>query len=118
MCVFPVNVSGNKDILKYIYPTKQADIQKLLEYASNNPEILTLIVFGSSVTWQCRPDSDIDVAVKYQSNRTFADVAADIRMQMISESDVINYQDIHNTALRDEIDKKGVVIYDRASGSS
>lgn len=118
MCVFPVRASGNKEILKSIYPTKQADIQKLLDYASNSTEILMLIVFGSSVTWQCRPNSDIDIAVKYQSNRPFADVAADIRMQMISESDVIDYNDIHDTMLRDEIDKKGVIIYDRSSRSS
>lgn len=112
MSVFPVRASGDENVLKHIFPTKQADIQKLLEYVKSNSEIKKVIVFGSAVTWQCRPTNDIDIAVQYASDRKFADIAADLRKQMTSECDVVDYDDIHSVLLKQEIDKKGVLIYD------
>jgi len=62
--VFPVRASGDENVLKHNFPTKQADI------------------------------------------------AADLRKQMTSECDVVDYDDIHSVLLKQEIDKKGVLIYD------
>lgn len=39
MSVFPVRASRDENVLKHIFPTKQADIQKLLAYVKSNSEI-------------------------------------------------------------------------------
>ena len=41
MSVFPVRASGDENVLKHIFPTKQADIQKLLEATPHNLHLQT-----------------------------------------------------------------------------
>lgn len=114
MNTFPVVTQGN-DILKYIFPTKQKDVLKIIEYSQENPNILKTIIFGSSVTWSCSVSSDIDIAVILEdhSDNEFGKVIHELTNRLNSEFDLINYNRLDNDILKNEIDSKGVIIYAR-----
>jgi len=71
-------------------------------------------VFGSSHTWHCNIDSDIDIAVNVDGdNDSKAFVRQFISKQCNYRCDVMFIDDIQrNEKIMDEI-KKGVVIYER-----
>ena len=49
------------DNQQYIFPTQQADVLHLVQCAKKDKNVKKIIIFGSSVTAQCNPWSDIDV---------------------------------------------------------
>lgn len=49
------------DNQQYVFPTQQADVLRLVQGAKKDKNVRRIIVFGSSVTAQCNPWSDIDV---------------------------------------------------------
>ena len=49
------------DNQQYVFPTQQADVLHLVQCAKNDNNVKRIIIFGSSVTAQCNPWSDIDV---------------------------------------------------------
>ena len=49
------------DNQQYVFPTQQADVLRLVHGAQKDNNVRRIIVFGSSVTAQCNPWSDIDV---------------------------------------------------------
>lgn len=55
-CVTDVKFSNQQ----YIFPTQQEYVLHLVQGAKNDPNVKRIIIFGSSVTAQCNPWSDID----------------------------------------------------------
>ena len=112
MCVFPQVVTG-EETLKYVFPTKQKDVQTAIDLAKSDIRIERLIVFGSSVTLNCGMTSDIDMAIDAPgvSFEEFPELAHDFYRMIESEVDLIQYNQIRNALLKDEIDRKGVTVY-------
>jgi predicted nucleotidyltransferase len=111
---FPVIVTGNS-ILQNIFPTKQRDVQKIIEYSEKNLNILKTTIFGSAITWSCNVTSDIDISLELYdtSEDEFFKITHDFSKILNSEFDVINYKLLNNDILKKEIESKGLVIYDR-----
>ena len=66
---------------KYVFPLQQRDVLKIVEKAEKEPNIHRVIIFGSSVTAQCNPWSDIDVYLEQVSENTtitFEDLEAPV----------------------------------------
>lgn len=49
------------DNQQYVFTTQQADVLRLVHCAKKDKNVKKIIIFGSSVTAQCNPWSDIDV---------------------------------------------------------
>lgn len=112
--IFPIipNIK-NINIAKYIYPLKQRQVDNII---NNIPDsVQKVVVFGSSHTWHCNIDSDIDIAVSVHGNPTDkALVRTIISKQCNDECDVVFLDEIQeNERIIGEI-KKGVVIYERS----
>ncbi|MBQ7474844.1 MAG: nucleotidyltransferase domain-containing protein [Clostridia bacterium] len=110
--MFPTVTVGD-DAIKHVFPTKQKAAQKAIDLAKEDERIKRLIVFGSAVTMRCGMMSDIDIAIDAPdiSEDEFMKMARGFYRGIDSEVDVIHYNGIHSTLLREEIDKKGVDIY-------
>ena len=113
MHIFPVRCSGAEE-LKYIFPSKQRDVQRAIEIAQKTAGIRKLTVFGSAVTLDCGIGSDIDLAVdapEIKDDDEFALMVRPIRQALESEIDIIHFNSIHSDLLRSEILTKGVDVY-------
>lgn len=113
MPIFPVRCEGD-DVLKYIFPSKQRDVQSAIEAARQNTQIKRLIVFGSAVTLNCGMGSDLDIAVdapSIESEDDFLKLVRPIRRAVQSETDIVHYNCIRSALLKQEIDQKGIEVY-------
>ena len=111
MSIFPITVSG-EDVLKYVFPTKQKDVQKAISIAKADERIRRLIVFGSAVTVNCGMTSDIDLAIEADADEEeFLKIARKFYLGIPSEIDLIQYNRITSELLKHEIDQKGVELY-------
>ena len=112
MQVFPVVTAGDA-ALRYVFPTKQRDVQEAIDLAKSDGRIVRLILFGSAVTLRCGVTSDIDLAIDAPeaSEEEFLKIAHGFYRSIKSEVDVIHYNYIRNSLLKEEIDTKGVCVY-------
>lgn len=114
MHTFPIRINNADESVKYIFPSKQKDIQSAINVARETPEIKKLIVFGSATTLNCGVESDIDIAVdapgiKHEDD--FILLSRRIRQALQSNADIIHYNSVHSDLLKKEIDTKGVEVY-------
>ncbi len=111
--VFPIisNIE-NKNIAKHIYPLKQREVDSVINNMPNN--ITKAIVFGSTPTWNCSIESDIDIAVFAVGDTESKNLARQIISKNCNyKCDVIFVDDIQeNEKIIDEINK-GVVIFEQ-----
>lgn len=110
---FPVipNIE-NKNIARHIYPLKQRQVDNLL---NNMPDhVQKAIVFGSSHTWHCNIDSDIDIAVSVEGGAEIRSFVRTVISRLCNyECDVVFLDEIQESEkIAGEI-QKGVVIYER-----
>lgn len=112
MCKFPVVTKGD-NTLQYVFPTKQKAAQIAINLAKADDRIERLILFGSAVTMNCGTSSDIDVAIDAPSisKEEFLKIARTFYHEVPSELDMVHYNRITSSLLKDEIDKKGVNMY-------
>jgi len=109
--VFPVKYDGD-ECLKYIFPSMQKEVQRVIDKAKDNEQIKRIVVFGSSVTWNCGLGSDLDVAVFGNFDEDmFMKVYRLLKTDAQCDMDILHYEDIRSELLKYEIDTKGVEIY-------
>lgn len=90
-----------------IFPTQQKDVKKIIDAYSKDSNVTKLIIFGSSVTSACNPWSDIDLYAELIENKNLPNVG----LQDVALDAWTNYT--VDSALMQEINKKGVVVYER-----
>ena len=112
MQLFPIRVLKGDDVLKYIFPSKQKDVQNIINCAKTMPNVLKIIVFGSALTWNCGVQSDLDIAIEHDKKLQFEQIASPFFKNTKGKTDIIDYNDIFDNSLKENI-KKGVVIYGR-----
>ena len=111
--IFSAKTTLNQCFLKYVFPTKQEDARRAVGIAERDSRIARLIVFGSAVTDRCGQTSDLDIAVDAPgvSEDDFAKIARGFWKAIPSEFDIVDYNNIRSDLLKNEIDKKVIVIY-------
>lgn len=90
-----------------IFPTQQRDVKKFIDVCKLDNNIKKIVIFGSSVTSLCNPWSDIDV---------YLELEHDLRLPSICNPDAVYDKWTNFTVdktLMDEINKTGVVVYER-----
>lgn len=61
---FPIVVSRSGVRMEHIYPTKQEIAAKIHDALSPRNDILSVMLFGSSISMRCTYDSDTDLAIR------------------------------------------------------
>ena len=91
-----------------IFPTQQAEIAKMIDVCKAIPNIKRIIIFGSSITPQCNPWSDIDIFFDLSQEMTKLPVVKDTET-VWDKWDTFSV----DKNLLDEILRTGVVVYER-----
>jgi type I restriction enzyme, S subunit len=91
-------------------------VEKIKDVFEENSNIDKAIIFGSRAKGNYKPGSDIDIALKGQY-LTFDDIlklhAKLDDLNMAYEIDLLNYDTIKEPALKEHIDRAGIVFYER-----
>lgn len=95
---FPVIANSEYVDMSRVHPLKQKVIARLGEKLSDDINIATIMLFGSSITMQCNLQSDIDLAVRLKDNEASTDIKNSVseKIQDICEwkADIIWYDRI------------------------
>lgn len=90
-----------------IYPLQQRKISELIAYLKDNKNVQKIIIFGSSVTSRCNINSDVDIYVELKEKENLLkDKYFNFLYDLWTNFDV-------DDRLYNEIQKKGVVVYEK-----
>ncbi len=91
-----------------IHPLKQRQVNDLINFLKGYNSVNKIIIFGSSITNRCHTGSDLDFYVELDEN---------INLNKAISSVISNYDYWNNftvdSRLLNEIQKKGVLVYER-----
>ncbi|MCC8164294.1 MAG: hypothetical protein LIO86_14310 [Lachnospiraceae bacterium] len=94
---------------EYVHPLKQDLVQRLQTDFKEDANIRTVIVFGSSVEFRCNSFSDLDLCIERSESSKFFHSKSEEPGERID----IVYADCMGERLRQEVEKKGIVVFDR-----
>ncbi len=94
--------------IKKIFPTKQKYMAQMIDVCKNNPNVKKFIIFGSSITAGCNPWSDIDIYFEMENEPHAYPTIANHKQAFDKWSNFTASGDLLN-----EIQKNGVVVYER-----
>ncbi|MCI9151101.1 MAG: nucleotidyltransferase domain-containing protein [Lachnospiraceae bacterium] len=94
---------------EYVHPLKQELVQEFQQDFQRDRNVKAAIVFGSGVEFHCNSYSDLDLCIeRYATDKPFHYEAAGN-----GEPVDLLYADRIGERLRNEIEEKGIVVYDR-----
>ncbi|WP_297569147.1 nucleotidyltransferase domain-containing protein [uncultured Anaerovibrio sp.] len=91
-----------------IFPTQQIEVGKMIDVCKKIPNVKRIVIFGSSVTPQCNPWSDIDIYFELASEMQKLPVVNDTEA-IWDKWDTFSVDD----ELLSTIMRTGVVVYER-----
>ena len=103
-----------------VHPIKQKQVKQIVEAARNDEYVKKIIIFGSSIRYDCDITSDLDICIDwkedcYDKNGVLKAFTRNMR-KIISDvtdgnSDVVNYDYLEGTLIKDAV-MEGVVVYE------
>lgn len=115
---FPVvkELRYNTKLYEKIYPIVQFEVEGIINILQDTEGLDFVILFGSSLSWRCHYESDIDLAIGISEGYDFYKVLKEVRTKLnsleIREIDILIYNELDSDILKENIDK-GLVIYER-----
>jgi adenylate cyclase len=106
---FDVVVDELYENVNHVHPLKQKDVLEIVKTAKMDEQISCIIVFGSSVRFDCNSKSDIDIFVCRDDKIEKSPVNYDV---VQSDIDVI-YNFKCGDSLLTEIRNTGLIVYRR-----
>lgn len=103
-----------------IHPLKQKIIKAIVDIAKNDSFVKKIIIFGSSIRYDCDIYSDLDICIDWQSDcydddgilKPFTrNMRKAISMLTKGCADVVNFDYIDNTDISQAV-REGVVVYE------
>lgn len=100
----PVKNIDFKNII-YIHPSQQKRVFNIINELKNYKEVKKIIIFGSSISYKCNEDSDIDM---------YVELSKDINVKTYNVDCPVDYWDNYNVDpdMFKHIKAKGVLVYD------
>lgn len=104
-----------KDLkLSSIHDIKKEQISSCISIISKYDFVKRMIIFGSSVTDHCTEDSDVDICIDMEGTtiglHTFY-MDSELSKACNHNCDILTYNKL-NGKIKDEIDNKGVIVYE------
>lgn len=75
---FPILEKRPGVMMQYIYPTKQRLVGRLYDALTPRKEVLSVMLFGSSISMRCTMDSDTDLSIRLTDIHNNVDVRNEI----------------------------------------
>ena len=103
-----------------IHPIKQKQVKEIVDVAREDQEVKRLIIFGSSIRYDCDITSDLDICIEWNNDCYDADgvlkpFTGNMRRAISritkGKADVVNYDYLEGTVIEDAA-KEGVVVYE------
>lgn len=103
-----------------IHPIKQKQVEEIVAVARDDQEVKRLIIFGSSIRYDCDITSDLDICIDWKNDCYDADgvlkpftrnMRRAISRITKGKADVVNYDYLEGTAIENAA-KEGVVVYE------
>ena len=97
---------------------KVGDLAIIIAVIQKYPQIEQVILFGSRAKGNYKTGSDVDIALKGDMDRqTLSSLNAYLNEEtnLPYMFDILDYNSIDNTALREHIDRVGVILYETIS---
>ena len=103
-----------------IHPIKQKMVSEIVKAARNDAEVLRIIIFGSSIRYDCDITSDLDICIDwkddcYDEDGVLKPFTGNMRSVISSvtkgRADVVNYNYLTGTAVESDV-KEGVIVYE------
>jgi len=103
-----------------IHPIKQRMVKEIVEAARKDAEVNRIIIFGSSIRYDCDITSDLDICIDWKND--CYDVTGVLKpftgnmRRAISritggKADVVNYDYLNGTVVEEAV-KEGIVVYE------
>ncbi|CAG5011876.1 hypothetical protein DYBT9275_05044 [Dyadobacter sp. CECT 9275] len=100
-----------------MFGLKESDISDITQILNRYPGISRAYIFGSRAKGNYKSGSDVDIAVKGDdiSYDTILNIAAYLNEETLMpyHFDVLNYQTIQSSDLREHIDRTGIMFYQK-----
>lgn len=94
----------------------QRTIDELTDYFSSKPKIDKVLIFGSRAKGTFHNGSDIDFAVWTDEHKMFFLIAAELdELDTPYKFDVIDYKMLSHEDMKKNIDKDGILFYEKVS---
>ena len=92
---------------------KENDLKIIIDAIKKYPEIEKAVIFGSRATGKYNHGSDVDIAIFGEVQDVYFRLSGYLNDEtpLPYYFDVIDYNNLNNTALKNQIDKDGVAIY-------
>jgi predicted nucleotidyltransferase len=103
-----------------VHPLKQKLVRNIVEEAKKENVVKRIIIFGSSIRYDCDITSDLDICIDwmmdcYDENGILLPFTQNMRKCISFETkgraDVVNYDYLEDTVLAEAV-KEGVVVYE------
>ncbi len=103
-----------------IHPIKQKMVSEIVKAARNDAEVLKIIIFGSSIRYDCDVTSDLDICIDWKDDcydedgvlRPFTGNMRSVTSSVTKgRADVVNYDYLTGTAV-ETAEREGVVVYE------
>ncbi|MBR1622850.1 MAG: nucleotidyltransferase domain-containing protein [Pseudobutyrivibrio sp.] len=103
-----------------IHPIKQKIVEKIVEAAKTDSSVKRIIIFGSSIRYDCDLTSDLDICIDwnedcYDDEGVLKPFTKNMRKVISRETkghaDVVNYDYLSGTLIEDAA-KGGIVVYE------
>ncbi len=109
--LFPLVEGVTNERLQVVHPLMQRDVNKIMEITKSFP--VAVILFGSSLTINCRSNSDIDIAITTpkEDKGLFLQVVAAIKEQVESPTDIVYCNElVRDGSMWEELRRTGYVL--------
>ncbi|MDF1571958.1 MAG: nucleotidyltransferase domain-containing protein [Bacteroidales bacterium] len=98
------------------YGLRETDVEKLIDILASNSKISKIILFGSRAKGNFREGADIDISLA--GNNLNLDDIIDAKLEtdqlnLPYKIDLVIYERIKENALKEHIDRVGIVLFDR-----
>ncbi|MCF8231830.1 MAG: nucleotidyltransferase domain-containing protein [Bacteroidales bacterium] len=94
----------------------QSDVKDIVAILKKNKKIRSIILFGSRAKSTYSNGSDIDIALKGQNLHTNDVLSLSVELDELDlpyKIDLVIYDRIEETSLKEHIDRVGVVLFER-----
>ena len=103
-----------------VHPIKQKIVEKIVEAARKDDAVKKIIIFGSSIRYDCDITSDLDICIDwawdcYDSEGVLKPFTKKMRQQIslvtFGKADVVNYEYLDDTVVKKAVEE-GIVVYE------
>ena len=94
---------------------KEGDLETIIQTITRFPEISKAVIFGSRAKGNYKPGSDADIAVWATNINSVSHLSGVLNDETLLpyKFDILNYDQINNTELKDHINRIGIEIFKR-----